>query len=102
MKVPQYYLNITYLERYALIRCVMPNNTKYSGVPDFRVSGSKLEEITDDILSIGENLPEEQINLNLMSLKHGQKETIMSNKELKKLCDKLNKKQSKIKFKLAA
>jgi len=102
-EVPEYYFNITYFEKDALlqIKCIGPVTYGEHGVPDFKVLGEESEEIIKEILNIEKRLPEGQRYL--MSIKDGGFSTkIASKKTLKDLCNKLNETKVEEIFKLAA
>ena len=101
-EVPEYYFNITYFEKNALlqIKCIGPVKYGEHGVPDFKVLGKESEGITKEILDIERRLPEGQRYL--MSIKDGGFSTkIASKKTLKELCDMLNKERGEEIFNLA-
>jgi len=98
---PQYYFNITYLEEHAVLRCNIPYAIKYNlryNIPDFRVLGRSLKEITEKILDIERNLPTGKVNLS--SIENEGAGKIIPKKTLSRLCNMLNKEKGEKIFKL--
>jgi len=101
-EVPEYYFNITYFEKHALlkIKCIGPVKYGEYGVPDFKVLGRESEEIIKEILNIEKRLPEGQRYL--MSIEDGGLSTeIIPKKTLEELYQDLNKEVPNASFELA-